>query len=304
MLSRSPLVSSLRAGILNGNDRHEAFFDAAVERLSEDEIGRLGEYIGYCTSSGLDLAELAVCYETILEDTLKEQLYFVRHKKYRYTTFSEVAESVYHNPEYMRRYMHGLALTSFIWPNHVDMRRFFEKTLPKDRSGSYLEVGPGHGLYFMTAMRLASFDRFTGIDISPTSIEMSERIVRHFFANTSAPVDFLCRDFLDQEPPRGPFGAIVMGEVLEHIERPEAFLKRIAEICDAETYVYVTTCVNAPAIDHIYLFRMPEEVEDMIRDAGLAIRESYKGAYFGKSFEESLSQELPINVAYVLARER
>jgi hypothetical protein len=93
-----------------------------------------------------------------------------------------------------------------------------------------------------------------------------------------------------------------MGEVLEHVERPELFLRRIAELAKDDAYVFITTCVNAPAVDHIFLWRTTDELEDMIIRSGLRIVQPLRLPYQGKTLEESREQSLPINVAYVLAK--
>jgi 2-polyprenyl-3-methyl-5-hydroxy-6-metoxy-1,4-benzoquinol methylase len=93
-----------------------------------------------------------------------------------------------------------------------------------------------------------------------------------------------------------------MGEVLEHVEKPDVFLRRIAELAKDDAYVFVTTCINAPTVDHIYLWRTTDELEEMITANGLKIVEPLRLPYEGKTLEESREQNLPINVAYVLAK--
>ena len=160
----------------------------------------------------------------MVEDTLREQLYFMQHKEYRHETHAEIANHVYHDVEYMNRYMYGLAITAFFWPNHVDMARVFRKTLPARKHGRYLEIGPGHGYYLMTAMRHGTFDEFLGIDISEASIRQTKSIVDYFAPDRKECFVLEKKDFLeaaDLKP--NSFDAIVMGEVLEHVEAPDDF---------------------------------------------------------------------------------
>src|SRR5262249_17338183 len=155
-------------------------------------------------------------------DMQVEQVYFRRHKSYRHSRFEEVAGSVYFDDGYMRRYMHGLAVSTFLWPNHLAMRDFFIRTFPRNLTGSYLEVGPGHGYYFLKAAELGKFDSMTGIDISASSVALTRDLLRHFgLGNDRAHVieaNFL--EFHSATPP----SCFVMGEVIEHLEHPEVFL--------------------------------------------------------------------------------
>ena len=302
MTDSYPEIAELCEAIVADNPKHQSFLDAAIEKLNEEETAGLADYMNFCLGDGLDIADLAAGYGVILQDTLNEQLYFLRHKKYRHSSFAEVANSVYFDDAYMRHYMHGLALTAYIWPNHLDMHRFFVRCLPHDQKGTYLEIGPGHGANFLSAMQLGRYERFTGVDISPTSIDLTRRLVNRAVSDRMGEVELLVQDFLRWEPEAAPFDAIVMGEVLEHVEDPGAFLGRIAALSGPDTYIHVTTCINAPAIDHIYLFRHSDDIEEMITANGLQVVDRYLGPHVGHTVEKCIAHDLPINVAYVLGK--
>ena len=296
------LVQRFADEVLAENPTHRSFISASLAALSEESRSELLAYIGYCTDRGLSLSYLANCYCTITIDIQMEQIYFLRHRKYRYSTFKEVADQVYYDAEYMKKYMYGLAFTYFLWPNHVAMQQFFAATFPKGRRGAYLEIGPGHGYYFRRAAALGRFDRMVGIDISPASVELSRDIMRHCPLETAADVDIREADFLRFANNGDAFSCIVMGEVLEHVEQPGLFLRKIAELSGPDTHIYVTTCLNAPAIDHIYLFGTLSEVEDLAGDSGLVIADCCVTPYTGKSIEECEADRLPVNVAYVMRK--
>lgn len=289
--------------VLEENPIHKNFIDRALAHLSEEEKGRLEEYLGYAVGKGLTLDYLAQSYMTIVEDTFNEQLYFMKHKEYRNKSYADVAGDVYHNDEYMNRYMYGLAITAFLWPNHVDLARFFITTLPTDKSGQYLEIGPGHGYYMMSAMTRTAFDHFTGIDLSAASIAQTQSILDHAAVDKTESYTLKQCDFLKADDlPENSFDAIVMGEVLEHVENPHTFLRRIRALAKDDAYIYVTTCINAPAIDHIYLWRDCESLERMIEDCGLGIKDAARLPYEGRTLQEAQEQELAINVGYVLEK--
>jgi ubiquinone/menaquinone biosynthesis C-methylase UbiE len=270
-----------------------------LEFLTGDEAATLAQCIDFLTGKSLSIEFLAASYNLIAGDTLAEQAFFMEHGKYRHTTFEQVGKSVYGNPEYMEKYMYGLMLTGFLWKNHVLMNRWFEEKIPADRAGRYLEIGPGHGYHILTAMRRCSFDTYEGIDISATSVALTREILSHFFPETNRSFNIFEADFLAHEFDR-QFDAVIMGEVLEHVERPAAFLQKIARIAGKEAFIYITTAINAPAIDHIYLFDSPRAVEDIVKQAGLSVKDQLLVPYRGMTLGKSLKLRLPVTIALVI----
>ena len=62
-----------------------------------------------------------------------------------------------------------------------------------------------------------------------------------------------------------------IGEVLEHVEDPARLLRKLRELCSDDGLVFMTTPTNAPAIDHIYLFRDVQHIRDLIAEAGFDV---------------------------------
>ncbi len=296
------LIENLLDRIIEINKMQKDFLNSSVKLLHDEERELLEHYIEYCMSRGIDIQYLAESFNLIVKDTLKEQIYFKRHKKYRFSSYDEAASSVYSNDRYMKMYMHGLALSGFLWPQHIEMARFFIRTIPKNRKGKYLEIGPGHGFFLVQAMNACSFNMYEGIDISPSSVELTKSILNSdFFGGRSDCYSVYECDFLKMNS-QGKYDAIVMGEVLEHVEEPKVFLDKISIMSKDDGYIYVSTCINAPAIDHIFLFDSIEHVEDAVADSGLDIIEKLVLPYTGLSVEETQEQMMPMNIAMVLKR--
>ena len=280
--------------------------------LEDRDLDELDRYLGHAIADGSSLDELASSYELIVADTLREQMFFRRHGRYRYNRFADVADSVYFDDAYMSRYMRGLAITAFLWPNHVAIRKFFVDTvarlaLAKERAREprrYLEVGPGHGFYLMAAMRAKVCEHYEGVDLSPTSVELTRRILEggsfgHFERDLYSVRE---ADFLRYEHDETmPYDLVVMGEVLEHVEKPRWFLEKARDATGKDGQIFVTTCINSPALDHIYLFESVATVEALFAEARLVVVERRVYPYQGATLERSTAERLPVNVAYLLA---
>ena len=295
-------VQELTDTIVKINPLQKGFIEDSVTDVLAHEMRDLEAYVEFALAADLDIDYLAECYDLIVKDTLREQLFFQRHGRYRYSTFDEVANSVYFNAEYMRKYMHGLAITAYLWPNHRALHRFFIDSVPDDQRGRYLEVGPGHGVFMMCAMRKSGYESFEGIDISPTSVEMTRTLLGSGFFGDFDSYEIVEQDFFATDVEPGTYAAVVMGEVLEHVEDPGRFLQQIHTVAADDAFIFITTPINAPAIDHIYLFDSVESIEILVKAAGLEVRDSLLTPYPGMSVEESIEQKLPVNVAMVLGK--
>jgi 2-polyprenyl-3-methyl-5-hydroxy-6-metoxy-1,4-benzoquinol methylase len=295
-----PLAAKLVELIAESNPPHRKHLDSVMPRIHASEYQHLEQYLQYCIDSGLELSYLADCYLLLVADAVTELMYFQREGNYRYSTFTEVGDHVYFDESYMNQYMYGLAISLIFWSSHLEIHRFFEETLPRQKSGTYLEIGPGHGRFLMSAMEHSTFSKFLGVDISATSIAQTRAMLDYFNPAPDANLSLSVQDFHETELPAGSCDAIVMGEVLEHVEDPASFLTKIRELAADDAHIFVTTCVNAPQIDHIYLFRKLEDIIELIESQGLKVVSQKPVPYEGKTLEQCIKQALPINVAYVL----
>ena len=213
------------------------------------------------------MSHVAACYVRMREDM--QQLYqeFVRTESYPNTSFEEVKKAIYKQPEIMEYHMHGLTLAQFLWPDQYERFRFFSEYLENIdfEVRQYLEIGAGHGLYLQEAIRILEGGvHYDVVDVSPTSIELSQNLVK------DKRVNFILANVFDLDPIT-QYDIIVMSELIEHLEDPLAMLKKGRELLTPQGQIYVTTPANAPMIDHIYLFRNAEEIRTLIHEADLEI---------------------------------
>lgn len=236
-----------------------------------------------------------------VRDIMEEQLYFIRNRRYRYSGSRDVNEFFYRNPEYMEYYMKGLAVSTYLMEAHRKCREWYgEKIRGLSGEGVWLDVGVGHGEYFVLAARLTDFKRYLGIDISKTCVLMCRQMVEQRVPRGEKDISVREQDFFRYEGPC--CDAVVLGEVLEHVERPAAFLEKVREITGGNSFIYIATVVNCPQKDHIYLFRNVDEIENLYRSAGFDIRDRLICPTNGYSVEKAVKKKTAIMTAHILKK--
>ena len=241
-------------------------------------------------------------YNRMCMDILREQIRFRKTRVYLLDDARVAHEAVYSQPEVMRYYIVGLLLSYLFWPNHYQMFCFFKDHLVGIQIERCLEVGVGHGLFTAEVMhRFPDLD-VTLVDISETSIELAREMLTTFQLNLSR-VRFVHSDYLIAPLEGDGFDFIIMGEVLEHVNDAPGFLERARQLLHPGGTVFLSTCVNCPAVDHIYHFHTVDEIRTLIRDAGLSIARDM--ALPAEDVPEARWQEelVTINYCAILAKD-
>jgi 2-polyprenyl-3-methyl-5-hydroxy-6-metoxy-1,4-benzoquinol methylase len=242
--------------------------DALYHESAEAFFAR---YAAFMERTGRSIDFGVTCFLELRESMKEERLHFYRTGEYSSKSFAEVNERVYSNPRTMQYHMHGLVLAQFLWPDQYRRFDFFRAHLPSYAEGlsRYLEVGSGHGLYLIEAMRaLGPATEFDAVDISPSSMELVKGMVGDTAQRRE--VRFRLIDIFDL-PETEPYQFITMGEVLEHVEQPLNLLQRLHRLLSPDGHAYITTPANAPTRDHIYLFNNVAEIREMLASAGFVI---------------------------------
>ncbi len=259
------------------------------EQRAEEFLTR---YEGLLAGEGRTLDFAIDCYLKMLADVAAEGVRFQESGKYSSTSFREVNERVYGNPEVMAYYMHGLLMSQFLWKHHYEMFCFFIEELTKRAATvkNYLEIGGGHGLQVSQATKILGPDaKFTVVDISPISLGIAQRLV----ANEK--VHFILQDVFQYHPEK-KFDFITMGEVLEHVEDPVALLKALFSLLADDGTLFITTPTNAPAIDHLYLFRNADEIRAVLAAAGFKITAEFQR--YAEDVSPEVAEKYQISLLY------
>lgn len=240
-------------------------------------------------------------YQWMCDVFNKETLHFVRTGEYRCKTFAEANERVYSNKEFMEKYMNGLLVSQALWFNHArSLLGYTRRFMPSlARGADYLEIGPGHGLFLAQAANDPKIKSVTAWDVSAESLRQTgEALLR---LGVTRPVELLERD-VTAETGTGEFDAIVISEVLEHLEKPLAALTAVARHLRADGLMFINVPINSPAPDHIYLLRTPEEAAALVRSAGLEIIEESAEPMSGYTIADAMALKGTVTCLFMVKR--
>lgn len=294
-------ISELISFISDKNQFQAKALEGLEEKLTPDETAGLDALLAYYMKQGNTIEQLAGCYLEHVQDFMEEEYYFIKNGHYRYSNSEEVNAFFYQNPEYMEYYMKGLAISAYLLDYHRQCRAWFcEKISAKVYGGVYLDAGVGHGEYFVLAINHTNYKQYLGVDISPTSVQMCREMVKARVSDKTKNIEVREQDFFAYDGP--VCDAVILGEILEHVERPQLFLEKIHRITHEDSFIYVTTVVNGPAKDHIYLFRTVEEVEELYRSAGFDIADRLICPSNGYTLEKAVKRRASIITAHILKK--
>lgn len=179
-MSENDKIYKFIEAVIEKNPLHGKTLRTSMESITEVERNKLMNLMEfYITTYHLSIDDLSVKYLKLIDIIVEEQFYFANYNKYRFSSAVEV-EHYYKDQEYMSSYLIGLGLSTYLWISQRFVMSMFADFIRKiDRAKTYFEIGPGHGEYFVTAMKEADFNSYTGIDISKSSVELTNKYIRY-----------------------------------------------------------------------------------------------------------------------------
>jgi 2-polyprenyl-3-methyl-5-hydroxy-6-metoxy-1,4-benzoquinol methylase len=262
------------------------------------------QYTNYLVKQNIPLDYATGAYLKMCNDMMKCQVSFMKTGVYPVKISGQAFEEVYNNPEEMKSYMIGLALSQFLWATHYDIFSCLKKALADyaTQTKTYLEIGPGHGLFLSQAVGiLKNCHKYVAVDISETSISITKSIMAHLFVENQPAVTYHTGDMLEMDI-NEKYDFITMGEVIEHVNFPEKLLTQFCNLLSNNGKGFISTCVDCPAIDHVYHFHSVEEIREMLRNCGLRIVEERVCPVENLPMEEIIRRKITINYCAIVAK--
>jgi len=279
---------------------HEKAIERNMKACSEDELQHADLVATMVANiAGDNLPKMVSGYQWMCKMIEDEELFFRRSGSYRNSSFRAVQHAVYDVPEVMMRYMDGLLLSQVLWSNHIRVGNFYQTRFIANASVGrrHLEIGTGHGLMLAQACAIAGV--LCGWDISEDSIKITRECLKRIGVDFKA--SLICQDMFDSENSES-FDDIVISEVLEHIENPASALEIVRDRLSDGGRVFINVPVNAPTIDHIYLFSSPEELIKLIESTGLIVEECLLAPAGGYSEARARKLNATISCAFIVRK--
>ena len=260
-----------------------------VDRLEADYGDGFYEILSllykFFTERDLFANKVAADYLRMIDDMRIEGIRFKKTGRYSCTDQHEAYINVYSKAEIMEYYMNALLLSQVLWTHHFNMLMFFKKQLQSpflNNTRSVLDVGPGHGFFSHLVIEyLPGVDHIDIVDISDESLRMTKAII----GDGNGKINYFNRDIFKYNSTI-QYDLIILGEVLEHLDEPALILSKLGNLLSKNGFLWLTTPTNAPALDHVYLFRSKQEIIDLLNSTDLEIIQD-----FG-CFAEDVSEEM------------
>jgi 2-polyprenyl-3-methyl-5-hydroxy-6-metoxy-1,4-benzoquinol methylase len=302
-----PQLDLILAEILSLWPQHERYLRKNIserdfELLEFSEL--LSQIISKKVSFGrMSLASLAADYRFLCESiVLPEELFFRRHGRYRLSSFEEADKTVYSDREFMTKYMNGLLLSDVIWVNHCRCMMNYSKVFLEmlTQGSRLLEIGPGHGLLLYLATLSSNVASINAWDVSDASLKLAEETITCL---STTPVSFEKRNIYDHTilTPQhsNSFDAIVLSEVLEHLERPFDAIKVLYHLAKPGGLVWINVPANSPAPDHLYLVTDIAEPIALLKEGGFEIEATFVFPTTGATVETAKAKKLTSNCVII-----
>jgi 2-polyprenyl-3-methyl-5-hydroxy-6-metoxy-1,4-benzoquinol methylase len=273
-----PRVDELRSEFATRYRMFDDLVDRCASMFGPDWIRDLEASLEKLFPDHEALASGVKGYGAFVMDILRRQRKFETERAYVQTSFDDAAREVYLDDTYMSsEYLPGLLLSHYLWPHHYRQSCFFDTAfvgpLRAALADHFVEVGVGTGMYSRRLLQALPAASGAAYDISPAAKAFAERHVAAFGYADRYHVHL--RNVLTE--PVEPCQWLVCVEVLEHMEDPLSLLRILRRTLVDGGRAFITAAINAPNVDHIYLYTTADEVVAQLVEARFGLEQAFIG---------------------------
>ena len=260
-------------------------------------------YKNFLKKNNISISSAVDSYIEMCNDMFSCHIKFLRTGKYPVYDVKEAKRRVYNNQKKMKSYMVGLAISQFFWKTHYKMFKHLQFFVKNSKSSkSYLEIGPGHGLFsYCSYKNLKNLKSFDIIDISKTSLNLTKSFLSSFLKKNKVNIKYILGDFLKKKIDI-KYDIIVCGEVLEHVSDPIKFMKKVHYYLNNKGKVFISTCINCPAIDHVNQWHNIGEIRKIFKKSKLDILNEKVLPVEKVSYNKALKNKITVNYSAILQK--
>tara|TARA_Y100000591_G_scaffold318615_1_gene329744 strand:+ start:1257 stop:2180 length:924 start_codon:yes stop_codon:yes gene_type:complete len=260
-------------------------------------------YKNFLKKNNISISSAVDSYIEMCNDMFNCHIKFLRTGKYPIYDVKEAKRRVYNNHKKMKSYMVGLAISQFFWKTHYKMFKHLQFFVKNSKSfKSYLEIGPGHGLFsYYSYKNLKNLNSFHIIDISKTSLNLTKIFLSSFLKKKKVKIKYILGDFLKKKIDM-KYDIIVCGEVLEHVSDPIKFMKKVHHHLNHKGKVFISTCINCPAIDHVNQWYNIEEIRKIFKISKLNLLSDKVLPVEEVTYSKALKNKITVNYSAILQK--
>jgi len=240
----------------------------------DDAEARSREILHLCDGSRERFRAAVSKWVEFSYEFLIKQRDFFKSGHYAITDFDSIRRDLYDDAEKMKdSYLIALMFSYLFSPNYVAFFAFFRRNaLPRaSATRSVADIGCGHGVYLVNMLLASPGSKGIGVDISPGSLATAARLLDFHRIDRSRHELTLGDLQGGLDLPGGSQDLVTCFEVIEHLERPAEALAELRRLLGPGGTLCLSTAIRMESVDHIHLFRTPEEVRALIAGAGLTI---------------------------------
>jgi 2-polyprenyl-3-methyl-5-hydroxy-6-metoxy-1,4-benzoquinol methylase len=277
--ARFPLAVKAFRGLIEMQPAFEAVVTAARHHSDDfwsDAEARCREILHLCDADERNFSAAVAAWVDFSCEFLVKQRKFQKTGRYANESFEAVRKVLYDDDEKMKNsYLIALMFSFLFSSNYSGFFAFFRRRMiPRVRGArSVGDVGCGHGVYLAQMLIAEANAKGVGVDISLGSLETTGRLLS--FHGVDRARYQLCQGDAQERLPVDDesLDAVTCFEVIEHLERPGTAVAELRRILRPGGTLCMSTAIRMESVDHVHLFRSPEEVRRLVQANGFTVIE-------------------------------